>query len=277
MEVKNKMNPKQDNQTPSKKYFDVARPGKTPANPSSRPVVGGPTVKDFDFANKPADNSISKFGNEPDETVNEGFSPTSKPAEPQKNHIDLDNESSGDDLSQVQSELGQPGEHKGTAFKPDDYETSLPNSEEAEEVEETIDSEPELDQSSSDDDYLAEETNGQQDERQASSSEKDSNRSSKKESKKSEKRQQKFAEKNQKDDRYRSDAPADQPPAQPASSISSGQMVVSQHVGRHATLWAEVFAVLVILLLLAGIINLLLDSGLIALEGIPRTDFFSEN
>lgn len=249
----------------------MARPGKTPANPSSRPVVGGRTVKDFDFADKPADNSISKFGNLQDDSGNEDFSPD-KSAEPQKNRIDLDDEPSKGDLSQVQSELGQPGEHKGTDFKPDDYETSLPSNEE---VDETADGEPELDQNSTEDEDLGEETNDQQGDRQESSSQKESNRSSKKESRKSEKRQ-KSAEKNQKNDRYTADRSADQA-AQSVSNISNGQMVVSQHVGRHATLWAELFAVLVILLLLAGILSLLLDAGLIALEGIPRTDFFSEN
>lgn len=262
------MNPKQDNQSSVKKYFDVAPPGKTPANPSSRPVVGGPSVKDFDFADKPADVSMSKFGEQSDDSSQTaGFTAANQAEQPAKNRINLDTEAANDDISQVQSELGKPGDHKGTAFEPNDFETTLPTEDEGDNPDQETpnDDQPDLLNESD------EESSNQQGDNQEASAPKES--SSKKESKKSESRQKANNNKAPKDQRSKADKPAE-PVAQPLP-INTGQMVVSQHTGSGA-IWAELFALLVIILLLAGILNLLLDAGLIALDGIPHTDIFSE-
>lgn len=265
------MNPKQDNQLQAKKYFDVAPPGKTPASPSSRPVVGGPSVKDFDFADKPADASLSKFGGQSDDynkPDSEDFEMSSQPEAPSKNRLDLDSESTNDDISQVQSELGKPGEHEGTAFKPDNYETSSPTEDGGENADE---------ESSTDNDQPdllsepEEEPSNTQDYNREPSEPKET--SSKKDSKKAENRKKTNSSKVPKEERYKStDRPSE--PTQPMP-INTGQMVVSQHTGSGA-IWAELFALLVIILLLAGILNLLLDAELIALDGVPHTDLFSE-
>jgi hypothetical protein len=286
MEVK-AMNPKDDQTPQSNKIFDVMRPGKTPASPTSRPVVSSSSnVKDFDFADKPAD-SISEFGNmgnRLDEGVG-GHKPGAPDlesadvsSEPRKNMIALDKEAPDSDLSKVQSEFsGVTGDSRhNTDFKPDDYETSVADLDE-----------DEMSNANTDDDEglgLQDDLFGEQSEEETNAV-KDNRQNEKSPQSTNDRRKTKTDNTRQTDSKANKDSRLQNTRAEddfnnqtdePNNSVTTGQMIVSQH-SRHPHLWAELFAVLVILALLAGIVNLLLDAGLITLEGVPHTDFFSED
>lgn len=293
MEVK-QMSPKDDQTPQSNKIFDVMRPGKAPASPTSRPVVGsGANVKDFDFADKPA-NSISKFGNDDfDFEMPKGDS-GQKPGAPEmdfpgtsdqpaKKMIDLDQDAPDDDLSKIQSELGKTTESNepkhSTDFKPDEFETSnteLDDEEMLKSEDETSDQDLEPS-----DDFFNEQPP------EESSTDNNGNRQNEKPSQQTNDRRKAKTETNKqpdnskpnKDSRPQNTSPKfedDSVQSQPVANAATGQMIVSQH-SRHPHLWAELFAILAIIVLLAGILNLLLDAGLVTLDGIPHTDFFSED
>lgn len=283
------MNPKDDQTPQSNKIFDVMRPGKAPANPTSRPFVGsGSNVKDFDFADKPS-NSISKFGrteNESDASVDEqkpgapeiDFS--NAPSESHKNMLDLDKDAPDSDLSKIQSELSNsPSSTEpkhSTDFKPDNFETS--NTDLDDDTPNTDADDQYLGLDPQDDDLFNEspEEDRAVDNRQ---NEKSAQSTNERRKTKNQTTKQSDNSKPQKDtDVKNTNIPRedDLTQAQPVTSAATGQMIVSQHA-RHPHLWAELLAVLVIVALIAGIANLLLDAGLISLEGVPRTDFFSEN
>lgn len=263
------MNPKDDNQTTQRKYFDVAPPGKAPASSNSRQYYSDkPPVKDFDFSDKPADAPILKSDTQDELTkTNSDKKPgapeiTSQPDESDessRNTLDLDEADSNTDLSKIQSEFNNSDDSQHhTDFRPSDFETSAPSPDDLDEM--------------SEDESIEQDVEPEK-ERSGSAQKRSGNQSSSKQKSESSNKASDSSSKQGKADK--GDITSERPQSMPNTVI--GEMVVSQH-SKHGTgrLLAELFAVLVILLLLAGIINLLLDAGLLTLNGIPHTDFFSE-
>lgn len=76
--------------------------------------------------------------------------------------------------------------------------------------------------------------------------------------------------------------PVPEPPHEPLhmgmpGELSHGKAIVSHHRPRRHTLWLEILGVLLVIALLAAIINLLLDAGLIETNlNLPHTDLFEQ-
>lgn len=235
------MKPEQKSYTQTKKVFDVARPGKTPASPSGRPVISNrKTVEDPDIsADRSLMDSKQKIAINPDSDSTPDKPKTKEPV------ADPSAESAATPVKINMNKKAAEEKPQTTPVKAEPAATSTAPT--------SADKLSGADQPKTEQNTPAAPAKTIQNDHEPPSE-----------------TQQTEPNKNR---------PAEPAHSEPMhmgmpKEFSAGGAVVSHHRKRR-TLWLEILSILIILLLLAAIANLLLDAEIIKTNlNIPHTNFF---